>query len=148
VRKRSATFGDHRAGGIKQRRPRRICRPRDQHGVLRKAREIVDRTYDFDWLPDGPIRYYFQTKGQQDFLDASFDGDGDSLLFVQGMLNDAARAQLATELRRLRARLAALHEESIPTPWERKQGIGMLLAMRRWEPAGFRELRKLPARGE
>jgi len=46
------------------------------------------------------------------------------------------------ELRRLRARLAALHEESIPTAFARKQGIGMLLAMRRWEPASFRELRK------
>ena len=97
---------------------------------------------DFDWLPDGPIQHYFRTKGQQDFLDARFDGDGESLLFVQGMLNDAARAQLATELRRLRARLAALHEESIPTPLPRKQGIGMLLAMRRWEPVSFRELRK------
>ena len=97
---------------------------------------------DFDWLPDGPIRHYFRTKGQQDFLDAPFDVDGESLLFVQGMLNDAARAQLSTELRRLRARLAALHEESIPTPLPSKQGIGMLLAMRQWEPASFRELRK------
>ena len=97
---------------------------------------------DFDWLPDGPIRQYFRTKGQQDFLDAAFEGDGESSLFVQGMLNDAARAQLATELRRLRARLADLHEESITTAFSRKQGIGMLLAMRRWEPAGFRELRR------
>ena len=92
---------------------------------------------DFDWLRDGPIQHYFRTTGQQDFLGAPFDGDGESQLFVQGMLNDAARAQLATELRR-----AALHEESIPTPLPRKQGIGLLLATRRWEPVSFRELRR------
>jgi transcriptional regulator with XRE-family HTH domain len=96
---------------------------------------------DFDWLPDGPIRQFFRTQGQ-DFLDAPFDGAAESLLFVQGMLSDQARAHLESDLRRLRGRLSALHEESVSTPLDQKRGIAMLLAMRQWEPAGFRALRR------
>jgi transcriptional regulator with XRE-family HTH domain len=97
---------------------------------------------DFDWLPDGPIRRLFRIQGLQDFVDGPFDGSGESLLFVQGMLSDQARVQLEGELRRVRARFSALHDESVPTPLDRKLGIAMLLAMRHWEPAGFRRLRR------
>lgn len=97
---------------------------------------------DFDWLPDGPIHHFFRTEGQHDFLDARFDGSGESLLFVQGMLSDQARSQLEGELRRVRTRLSALHDESVPTPLDQKRGIAMLLAMRQWEPPGFRKLRR------
>jgi transcriptional regulator with XRE-family HTH domain len=97
---------------------------------------------DFDWLPDGPIRQFFRTSGQQEFLDARFDGSGESLLFVQGMLSDPARVQLEGELRRVRARFSALHDESVATSMDRKHGIAMLLAVRQWEPASFRQLRR------
>jgi transcriptional regulator with XRE-family HTH domain len=97
---------------------------------------------DFDWLPQGPIRRFFRLEGQHDFLDAPFDREGEAQVLIQGMLTDAARAQLEAELRRMRARFSALHDESVPAPMERKQGVAMLLAMRRWEPAAFRQLRR------
>lgn len=97
---------------------------------------------DFDWLPGGPIRRYFREVGQHDFLDAPFDGGGELSVLVQGMLTDAARAQLSAELGRLRARFSALHDESAPAPFEHRQGVAMLLAMRRWEPEAFRKLRR------
>jgi transcriptional regulator with XRE-family HTH domain len=97
---------------------------------------------DFDWLPDGPIRQYFRTQGLADFLDSGFDGQEESLAFTHGMLTDSAVATLQTELRRLRARFAELHEESLASPLPKRRGSGLLLALREWEPAAFTALRR------
>jgi hypothetical protein len=58
------------------------------------------------------------------------------------MLTAAAQAQLATELRRLRARFSALHDESVGVPMAQRHGVGLLLAMREWEPEVFAALRR------
>ena len=105
----------------------------------------INVSRNFDWLPTGPIRQYFRARGQDDFLDSRFDGDGESLAFVHGMLTEQAHAQLETELRRLRQRLATLHEESLAAPMGKRYGIGLLLAMRSWEPEDFAKLRRQTA---
>lgn len=97
---------------------------------------------DFDWLPDGPIRRFFATWGLPDFLRGPFDGEGESMAFVHGMLTPAAQAELARELRRLRQRLAALHEESAAAPLAMRRGTAVLLAQREWEPEAFARLRR------
>jgi len=97
---------------------------------------------DFDWIPGGPIRQYFLSHGLDDFLEHAFAADDDMLEFVQGMLTAQARVELRAELRRLKSRFAALHEESARAPRAQKHGTGLLLATREWEPRGFEELRK------
>jgi transcriptional regulator with XRE-family HTH domain len=97
---------------------------------------------DFDWLPTGPIRRYFESQGAADFLSGPFDQAEESMEFVHGMLSEDACAQLKVELRRARGVMAALHEESVRIPLSEKRGIGLLLAFRRWEPLGFRRLRR------
>lgn len=97
---------------------------------------------DFDWLPRGPIRCFFQTEGLADYLDSDFLAPGEELLFTQGMLTEAALAELQTELRQLRKRFAALHDEGQTAPLGRRRGTGLLLAMREWEPRAFVELRR------
>jgi AraC-like DNA-binding protein len=97
---------------------------------------------DFDWLPDGPIRQYFRTQGLADFLDGRFDRADETLAFTHGMLTESALASMQVELRRLRARFAELHEESLASPLPKRRGSGLLLALREWEPAGFTALRR------
>lgn len=97
---------------------------------------------DFDWLPDGPIRQYFRTQGLADFLDGHFDRSDETLAFTHGMLTESALAAMQVELRRLRARFAELHEESLASPLPKRRGSGLLLALREWEPAGFTALRR------
>lgn len=109
-----------------------------------RVRPLVAR--DFDWLPDGPIRRYFMEHALDDFLDSNFNQAEETLEFGQGLLTESGLAQLRLELRRLRARMAALHEESMAAPLEHRRGIGLMLALRRWEPQGFRRLRRAPAR--
>jgi transcriptional regulator with XRE-family HTH domain len=98
---------------------------------------------DFDWIPDGPIRSYFSKQGLSDFLTGPFDPADESLDFAHGMLTRSAQAELKLELRRLRSKLVTLHEQSIPAPLSEKDGIGVLLAIRRWEPIAFRRIRRV-----
>jgi hypothetical protein len=100
---------------------------------------------DFDWLPDGPIRSFFRRESLNDFLAGPFNRTHETLEFVHGMLTDAALAQLQLELRRLRSKFAALHEESAAAPLNQRRGTGLLLANQEWEPAAFRQLRRRPA---
>jgi transcriptional regulator with XRE-family HTH domain len=97
---------------------------------------------DFDWIPDGPIRSYFAKQGLNDFLEGPFNPADESLDFANGMLTRAAQAELKLELRRLRSKLVTLHEQSIPAPLSDKDGIGLLLAIRQWEPPAFRRMRR------
>jgi hypothetical protein len=98
---------------------------------------------DFDWLPEGPIRRYFASQGQADFLGAPFDGPDEALEFSHAMLTAPAAAELQRELRRLRQKLAVLHDESTAAPLDQRRGTGLMLAVREWEPAGFRGLRRV-----
>jgi transcriptional regulator with XRE-family HTH domain len=104
--------------------------------IRRRARR------DFDWLPNGPIKHYFSQQGVSDFVSGPFDHAEESLDFSHGMLTAPALAELKVELRRLRRKLATLHEESVSAALSEKRGTGLLLAMRRWEPVGFRKLRR------
>jgi transcriptional regulator with XRE-family HTH domain len=98
---------------------------------------------NFNWLPGGPIRAYFNRSALGDFLDSGFTGNEESLEFTHGMLTKPALAQLLLDMQRLRERLVALHKESAHAPLAERTGIGLLLAMRQWEPRGFRQLRRL-----
>ena len=97
---------------------------------------------DFDWLPFGPIRQYFRTRGIDDFLHSDFAREEESMAFVHGMFTEQALAQILDELRRLRKKFAELHEESLSAPLSKRRGIGLLLALRGWEPADFTQMRR------
>jgi len=97
---------------------------------------------DFDWLPSGPIRQYFLSKGLGDFLKSNFAAEDETMVFANGMYTDQALAQIQDELRRLRKKFAELHEESLAAPLSKRSGTGLLLAMRAWEPADFAKLRR------
>ncbi|MES2261230.1 MAG: helix-turn-helix domain-containing protein [Pseudomonadota bacterium] len=114
-------------------------------GIIRlhannRIRLLVAR--DFDWLPDGPIRQSFETQGVLEFLNSRFSHANDAMDFAYGMLTESAAAQLRAEMRKLRGRLAALHEASSSAPLSEKRGMAVLLAQRTWEPSAFSQLRR------
>lgn len=119
----------------------------DRMGVIEllpadRIRPLVAR--DFDWLPSGPIRRYFMDHALGDFLGSKFIEHDETLDFAQGLVTESGLAQLRQELRRLRARMATLHEESTAAPLEQRRGIGLMLALRQWEPKDFKQLRRRP----
>ena len=106
-----------------------------------RIRLIIAR--DFDWLVDGPIREFFRTQEQDNFLASSFLEPGESMAFVQGMFTEVAFTKLKPELQRLRKIFSELHEESQSAELSKKNSASMLLATRRgWEPTAFNNLRR------
>ena len=97
---------------------------------------------DFDWLQKGPIRQFFFKHGINDFLSGDFDQTNETQEFAHGMLTVSAMNQFQIELRRLKNKLASLHEESIDAPLSKKRGIGLLVAMKEWEFGVFRQMRR------
>lgn len=58
------------------------------------------------------------------------------------MLTADASTQFQAELRRLRQKFSELHQESLSAPLAQRRGIGLLMALREWEPVGFAALRR------
>ena len=105
-----------------------------------RIRVIVSR--DFDWQPLGPIQILFRDAGQNDFLTGAFVKQGDVMAFVQGMLTQAGALQIQSELRKVRQKLAELHQEALAVPMDQRHGTGLLFALREWEPEAFTKLRR------
>ncbi|MGZ3253803.1 MAG: transcriptional regulator [Burkholderiaceae bacterium] len=97
---------------------------------------------DFEWIPNGPIKHYFSSKGLTDFLNSAFVQDDEAQTFSHGMLTESAITKMKSELKLLRRKFAELHEESLASPLSKRRGCGLLLAMREWEPDEFTKLRR------
>jgi transcriptional regulator with XRE-family HTH domain len=98
---------------------------------------------DFNWLSNGPIRNFFFQQALPDFMKSRFDVPDEVMGFVHGMLTQSAYQQLQVEMRKLRAKFSALHDQSIDAPLEERRGTALLLTMRAWEPEAFRQLKRV-----
>lgn len=97
---------------------------------------------NFEWLPDGPVKKYFHINVLPDFLNSSFDLGQESLHFAVGLLS---KQSFTTVVEHLKAMLQQFdrscgNDENIPLA--KKDGYGMLLAIRHWELTVFSELRR------
>jgi transcriptional regulator with XRE-family HTH domain len=105
-----------------------------------KIKVLVAR--DFAWLPDGPIQQFFRAQIQADFFASRFDGKGESLVFVTGMLSRSANAVVQNHMRRISAEFTELHNQDISLPLSERFGTSFLIALRPWGPAIFKDLQR------
>lgn len=98
----------------------------------------------FRWLPDGPVMRYFREHVAADFLAGGFDGPHERLTLVHGQIPPHVAASLDERMQRLCDDFAQAHRA------ERRPGEGdgermpytMLVAMRSWLFAAFRDLKR------
>ncbi|HET7032790.1 MAG TPA: helix-turn-helix transcriptional regulator [Casimicrobiaceae bacterium] len=98
----------------------------------------------FAWLPDGPIMRYFGAQVRSDFFASPFDGKGERLAFVSGMLSRTSNAVIQHHINRLSAEFAELHNQDGLLPLAERFGTSLLVAVRPWAPEVFRKLRRKP----
>ncbi len=97
---------------------------------------------DFEWLQDGPIRQFFKKEGEADFLNHPFNKPNETMNFSHAMLTENASEKVINEIRKLRQKIAELHEEGIHAPLEKRHGTGILIAMRTFVPPVFLAMRR------
>ena len=97
---------------------------------------------NFDWLPNGPIQRFFETRIQSEFFDSNFTGPGEVRVFLSGMLSREANAHITRRIQHLSAELNELIAECKSLPSDQCFGTSLLVAMRPWELRVFEELRR------
>jgi len=107
---------------------------------LNRYRVIVAK--EFRWLPNGPIQRFFQREVQPDFLDSSFSGPGEKMIFRTGMLSRAANAELMKKMDRLLEQFHELHDADASLALEERFGSSLMVALRPWELRHFSQLRR------
>lgn len=105
-----------------------------------RIRMLVDE--NFRWLPHGPIEQLFEKHLMNQFLASDFSDKGEMRLYLHGALTPGAREQLGRRLDVLAHEFSELLKESSSRPLAGRQNIGLLIAMRQWEPAFLKRYRK------
>lgn len=107
-----------------------------------RIRVIVGR--NFSWLPDGPIQRHFRGQLEANFFGSRFDGKGEHLAFVSGMLSRNSNTVIQHHMRRLGAEFTELHNQDVALPLDERFGTSLLIAIRPWIPEMFKKLQRKP----
>ncbi|MBD8524989.1 helix-turn-helix domain-containing protein [Pseudomarimonas arenosa] len=102
---------------------------------------------NFAWRKDGPIQRYFSERVLTEFLASSFDGPGERMRFVGGMLSAASIQKLHQGMEAFAKQFDALVAADLSLPIEQRHGVSLLAAVRPWELSEFTKLRKAPRQG-
>ena len=105
-----------------------------------RIRPLIHRT--FAWRPDGPIKRYFRSRLEAEYLSSTFHRSDEAFLFVNGMLSAKSTTELIRRMRKLAAEFAEMHRDDLALPLSQRHGTSVLLAIRPWEPRAFRALRR------
>ncbi len=119
----------------------------DRLGVIElkpfnRYRLKVDKT--FRWRPDGPVMKYFRENVIDDYFGGGFDAEGEVLMLVHGQVSRPNAALFVDRLQRLAQDFATQHVADQRLPAERKDAYTLVVAMRSWLFAAFRDLKRQP----
>jgi transcriptional regulator with XRE-family HTH domain len=107
-----------------------------------RIRLRVSRT--FTWLPNGPIHRFFVRNVQHEFLAGRFDKPGEAHRFSWGLLSKSSNERINSKLNELLDLFDECTRSDEVTPGRTSSGTCLLVALREWEPRGFRDLRRTP----
>ncbi len=96
---------------------------------------------DFRWLPNGPIEQLFEGKFLREFLDSRFDGDNEFRIYLHGLLSASSQDQFLLRLKSLVDEFSSRLKMDTRRELSEKEGVGLLLAFRAWQPSMFASVR-------
>lgn len=98
----------------------------------------------FRWRPDGPVMAYFRKQVVGDYYAGGFDGEGEMLMLVHGQIGRSLAAMFNERLQRVAADFAHQHLADQKLPPDQKRPYTLLIGMRSWLFAAFRDLKREP----
>ena len=98
----------------------------------------------FRWLPHGPVMKYFREHVAADYLSGGFDGEGELMMLVHGEITPSLAASLVERLRRVGQDFVQAHLADQRLPDEQRTPYTLLVGMRTWLFAAFRDLKRVP----
>jgi len=96
---------------------------------------------NFSWRKDGPVQRFFTDRVLNEFLASAFDGPGETMDFVSGMLSRKSILHIQERIAELSRELDSLVESDLGLPAGERFGCSLCLAFRPWEFSGFSKFR-------
>jgi hypothetical protein len=98
----------------------------------------------FRWRADGPVMQYFRGKVVGDYYSGGFDGEGEMLMLVHGQIGRSLATLFNERLQRVAADFAQQHLADQKLGPDQKRPYTLIIGMRSWLFAAFRELKRDP----
>lgn len=96
---------------------------------------------NFSWRKDGPVQRFFFDKVLKEFVSHRFDGRGEAMEFVSGMLSRKSILHMQARARELARELDHLVEADLDLPASERLGSSLCVAFRPWAFSGFADYR-------
>jgi transcriptional regulator with XRE-family HTH domain len=96
----------------------------------------------FRWRPHGPVMMYFREHVADDYFSGGFDGEGEMLMMVHGQIGKSLAATFAERMQRIGQDFAQQHLADQKLPPEQKRPYTLVVGMRSWLFAAFRDLKR------
>ena len=98
----------------------------------------------FRWRPHGPVMSYFRDQVAGDYFSGGFDAEGELLMLVHGQVSHAQAAGFVERLQRVGQDFAQQHLADQKLGPEQKKPYTLIVGMRSWLFAAFRDLKRDP----
>ena len=99
----------------------------------------------FRWRHDGPVMAYFREHVIDDYYSGGFDGDGELLMLVHGQISPSLATTFVERLQRVGKDFAQQHLTDQKLGPDQKRPYTLVVGMRSWLFAAFRDLKRMPA---
>jgi DNA-binding Xre family transcriptional regulator len=104
-----------------------------------RIRLRISRT--FSWIPDGPIMRYVKSQ-MPHFFDHAFGAATELMHMISVRVSPEAQVALLRQVEQLAREYGEQHNADARLPLRQREPVSVLLAVRSWEPALFRALRR------
>jgi transcriptional regulator with XRE-family HTH domain len=96
----------------------------------------------FRWRPNGPVMAYFREHVADDYFSGGFDGEGEMLMLVHGQIGRSLASTFVERLQRVGQDFAQQHLADQRLAPEQKRPYTLVVGMRSWLFAAFRDLKR------
>jgi DNA-binding Xre family transcriptional regulator len=104
-----------------------------------RIRLRISRT--FSWIPDGPIMRYVRSQ-MADYFEHTFSVQGELMRMISVRVSAEAQVALLRQVEQIAREYSEQHNADARLPLAQRQPVSVLLAVRAWEPALFKALRR------
>ena len=104
-----------------------------------RIRLRISRT--FKWISDGPMMRFMKSQAA-DFFNHPFDAAGEIMRLITVRVSADGQVALLRRIEQLAREYEEQHAADLRLPLEQRNLVSVLLAVRRWEPAIFKKLRR------
>lgn len=97
---------------------------------------------DFRWIKNGPLERFMEQEVLHRFMASKFDEEDSFRFYLRGRYSQSSIDVIQRKLNQLTKEAAILNREDADLPIAKRKHMGLLFAMRPWEPSLFEQFRR------